>query len=130
MKVASLPSIRRSNFWTRPIRGFASSSIEPPIGRLMEEGLWLLTCESSSMSTEAKVGAFVIVSILVLGLSVYWVTHTQNVKGQVVFKTYFHFAGGLAPGASVLFGGIKVGQIEEVRPSAEDPTRIEVAFNV
>ena len=82
------------------------------------------------MSTEAKVGAFVIVSMLALGLSVYSVTQTQNVKGQVVFKTYFRYAGGLAPGASVLFGGIKVGQVDDVRSSAEDPTRIQVTFNV
>ena len=82
------------------------------------------------MSTEAKVGAFVIVSMLALGLSVYSVTQTQNVKGQVVFKTYFRYAGGLAPGASVFFGGIKVGQVDDVRSSAEDPTRIQVTFNV
>jgi ABC-type transporter Mla subunit MlaD len=82
------------------------------------------------MSTEAKVGTFVIVSLLVLGMSTYWVTHTQNVKGQVVFKTYFRYAGGIAPGASVLFGGVKVGQVDAVQPSAEDPTRIEVTFNV
>jgi phospholipid/cholesterol/gamma-HCH transport system substrate-binding protein len=82
------------------------------------------------MSTEGKVGAFVITSVLVLGMSVYWVTHTQNVKGQMIFKTYFRYAGGIAPGASVLFGGIKVGQVDVVRSSAEDPTRIEVIFNV
>jgi phospholipid/cholesterol/gamma-HCH transport system substrate-binding protein len=82
------------------------------------------------MSTEAKVGAFVIVSMLALGLSVYAVTQTHNVKGQVVFKTYFRYAGGLAPGASVLFGGIKVGQVDDLRSSAEDPTRIQVTFNV
>ena len=82
------------------------------------------------MSTEAKVGAFVIVSTLALGLSLYSITQTQNVKGQVVFKTYFRYAGGLAPGASVLFGGIKVGQVDDVRSSPEDPTRIQVTFNV
>ena len=82
------------------------------------------------MKTEAKVGAFVIVSMLALGLSVYYVTQTQTVKGQVVFKTYFRFAGGLAPGASVLFGGIKAGQVDDVRSSPEDPTRIQVTFNV
>ena len=100
-----------------------------PVG-VEKKALWPLTCESSNMSTEAKVGAFVLVSLLVLALTVYWVTHTQNVKGQVVFKTYFRYAGGLAPGAPVLFGGIKVGQVDEVGPSPEDPTRIEVTFNV
>jgi phospholipid/cholesterol/gamma-HCH transport system substrate-binding protein len=82
------------------------------------------------MNTEAKVGAFVIVSMLVLGVSIYWITHTQNVNGQVFFKTYFRYAGGLAPGAPVLFGGIKVGQVQNVAPSTEDPTRIEITFNV
>jgi ABC-type transporter Mla subunit MlaD len=82
------------------------------------------------MSTEAKVGAFVITSIVVLGLSIYLVTHTRTVKGQIPFKTYLRYAGGLAPGASVFFGGIKVGEIDDVRPSAGDPTSIEVAFNV
>jgi phospholipid/cholesterol/gamma-HCH transport system substrate-binding protein len=82
------------------------------------------------MSTEAKVGAFVIVSVAVLGFSVYWLTHTQSMKGQVFFKSYFRYAGGLASGAPVLFGGIKVGQVQSVEPSAEDPTRIEVDFNV
>jgi len=30
----------------------------------------------------------------------------------------------------VLFGGIKAGQVTAVRPSSEDPTRIEIAFEV
>jgi len=82
------------------------------------------------MSTEAKVGAFVIVSLLVLGATVYFVQTTQNVKGQVELKTYLRYAGGLAPGAPVLFGGIKVGQVSAVKPSTEDPTRIEIVFDV
>jgi phospholipid/cholesterol/gamma-HCH transport system substrate-binding protein len=82
------------------------------------------------MSTEAKVGAFVIVTVAILGLTVYFVHETQDVKGQVFFKTYFRYAGGLATGAPVLFGGIRVGQVTVVKPSREDPTRIEVTFNV
>ncbi len=82
------------------------------------------------MSTEAKVGVFVIVSLLVLGAGLYYVRTTQTVRGQVPYKTYFRYAGGLAPGAQVLFGGIKVGQIAAVEPSPQDPTRIEVLFDV
>ena len=82
------------------------------------------------MSTEAKVGAFVIVSLLVLGATVYFIHTTQNVKGQVIFKTYFRYAGGLSSGAPVLFGGIKVGQVTAVGPSTEDPTRVEIVFDV
>jgi phospholipid/cholesterol/gamma-HCH transport system substrate-binding protein len=82
------------------------------------------------MSTEAKVGVFVIASVLVLGSAIYFVRSTQTVRGQVPYRTYLRYAGGLAPGASVLFGGIKVGQITAVRPASEDPTRIEIAFDV
>jgi phospholipid/cholesterol/gamma-HCH transport system substrate-binding protein len=82
------------------------------------------------MSTEAKVGVFVIASLVVLGAAIYFVRTTQTVRGQVPYRTYLRYAGGLAPGASVLFGGIKVGQVTEVRPASEDPTRIEIAFDV
>src|SRR5215468_6442435 len=81
------------------------------------------------MSTEAKVGAFVLMSLLVLAVGVYFVQTTRNVKGQVVFKTYFRYAGGLAPGSPVLFGGIKVGQVRSVNPAAQDRTQIEVVFD-
>jgi len=82
------------------------------------------------MTTEAKVGVFVIASVLTLGSAVYLVNNTQTVRGQVPFTTHLRYAGGLAPGASVLFGGIKVGQVTAVRPWAEDPTRIEIALVV
>ncbi len=82
------------------------------------------------MSTESKVGIFVVVSLLVLSGAVYFVRTTQTVKGQVGYKTYLRYAGGLAPGTTVLFGGIRVGQVESVHPSTEDPTRIEIAFEV
>jgi phospholipid/cholesterol/gamma-HCH transport system substrate-binding protein len=82
------------------------------------------------MSTEAKVGAFVIASLLVLGGTTYLVRTTQNVRGQVPFTTHLRYAGGMAPGTSVLFGGIRVGQVTAVSPWSEDPTRIEIAFAV
>ena len=82
------------------------------------------------MTTEAKVGTFVIASVLVLGSATYFVRTTQTVRGQVPYNTHLRNAGGLAPGAAVLFGGIKVGQVTAVRPWSEDPTRIEIAFAV
>lgn len=82
------------------------------------------------MSTETKVGLFVIAGLVVLGAAVYFVRTTQTVRGQVPYKTYLRYPVGLAPGASVLFGGIKVGQITAVQPSSEDPTRIEIRFQV
>jgi ABC-type transporter Mla subunit MlaD len=82
------------------------------------------------MTTEAKVGAFLIASVLVLASATYFVHTTQTVRGQVPYTTHLSYAGGLAPGAVVLFGGIKVGQVTAVRPWSEDPTRIEIAFAV
>jgi hypothetical protein len=55
---------------------------------------------------------------------------TRTVRGQVRFKTYLRDAGGLDADTSVLFGGIKVGRITAVRPDTDDPTRIEIAFEV
>ena len=82
------------------------------------------------MTTEAKVGVFVIASALILGSAAYFIHTTQTVRGQVPHVTHLRYAGGLAPGAFVLFGGIKVGQVTAVRPWSEDPTRIEVVFAV
>ena len=82
------------------------------------------------MSTEAKVGVFVVLSLLVLGATAYFVRTTQNVRGQVVYTTYFRYAGGIGPGTPVLFGGIRVGQVTAVRPAPADPTQIEVLFAV
>ena len=82
------------------------------------------------MTTEAKVGMFVIASVLVLGSATYFVRTTQTVRGQVPYNTHLRNAGGLAPGAAVLFGGIKVGQVIAVSPWSEDPTRIEIRFAV
>jgi phospholipid/cholesterol/gamma-HCH transport system substrate-binding protein len=82
------------------------------------------------MTTEAKVGVFVIASLLVLGSAAYFVDTTQTVRGQVPYTTHLAYAGGLAPGAAVLFGGIKVGQVTAVQPWSGDPTRIEIAFAV
>jgi phospholipid/cholesterol/gamma-HCH transport system substrate-binding protein len=82
------------------------------------------------MTTEAKVGVFVIASVLVFGSATYFVHNTQTGRAQVAYKTRLRYAGGITSGASVLFGGIKVGQVTAVAPWSEDPTRIEILFAV
>jgi len=82
------------------------------------------------VNTEAKVGVFVTAAVVILAVTIYFVRTTQAVRGQVTFKTYFRDAGGLDADTSVLFGGIKVGRIAAVRPWANDPTRVEVVFEV
>jgi len=82
------------------------------------------------MTTEAKVGAFVIASVLVLASATYFVHVTQTGRGQVAYTTHLRYAGGITSGAPVLFGGIKVGQVTALGPWSEDPTRIEIRFTV
>ncbi len=82
------------------------------------------------MTTEAKVGAFVLGCFAILAFTVVYLIHAQFGSGTEPFRTYLQYAGGLQPGAQVLFGGINVGEVKAVRPWASDPTRIEILFEV
>jgi len=82
------------------------------------------------MNTEAKVGVFVMASVVLIAVTIYFVRAAQTVRGQVEFRTYFQDAGGLEPDAGVLFGGIRVGRITTVHPWSKDATRIEVVFEL
>jgi phospholipid/cholesterol/gamma-HCH transport system substrate-binding protein len=82
------------------------------------------------MKTEAKVGAFVLISAAILLVSVYRITSAQIRGARVSYRSYLRYAGGLEPGADVLFGGITVGAVTAVRPDAQDPTRIEILMDL
>lgn len=82
------------------------------------------------MTTEAKVGAFVLACLAVLTGTLVYLFNAQFRGGGVRYRTYLHYAGGLEPGASVLFGGIKAGAVTAVRPWAADPTRIEILLEL
>ncbi len=82
------------------------------------------------MNTEAKVGAFVLVCAAILLATIYHVSSAEIRGARVSYRTYLRYAGGLEPGADVLFGGIKVGNVTAVRPDAQDPTRIEILMDM
>jgi len=82
------------------------------------------------MSTEAKVGAFVLGSFSVLAFTVIHLLNAQLSGHTAAYRTYLHYAGGLESGAQVLFGGINVGRVTAVRPAASDPTKIEILLDV
>jgi phospholipid/cholesterol/gamma-HCH transport system substrate-binding protein len=82
------------------------------------------------MTTEAKVGAFVLGCFAILAFTVVYLINAQFSGDTVPYRTYLRYAGGLEPGASVLFGGITVGKVTAVRPGAADPTRIEILMSV
>jgi phospholipid/cholesterol/gamma-HCH transport system substrate-binding protein len=82
------------------------------------------------MSTEAKVGAFVLGSVAVLAFAIVRLLDAQLSGHVVPYHTYLQYAGGLESGAQVLFGGINVGRVTAVRPAASDPTKIEILLDV
>ena len=82
------------------------------------------------MTTEARVGAFVLGCFAVLAFTVIYLLNAQYSGGTAQYRTYLRYAGGLEPGASVLYGGINVGKVTAVRPWAADPTRIEILLEV
>jgi phospholipid/cholesterol/gamma-HCH transport system substrate-binding protein len=81
-------------------------------------------------NTEAKVGALVVFSALILCATVYFLGTAQFGRTRTAYRAYFKYAGGLEPGTDVLFGGITMGKVTAVRPDANDPTRIEVDLEV
>ncbi len=82
------------------------------------------------MTTEAKVGAFVLACLTILTATLVYLMTAQFRGGGVHYRTYLRYAGGLEPGGSVLFGGINAGQVTAVRPWAADPTRIEILLEL
>jgi phospholipid/cholesterol/gamma-HCH transport system substrate-binding protein len=82
------------------------------------------------VSTEAKVGAFVLGSVAVLAFAIIRLLDAQLGGHVVPYHTYLQYAGGLESGAQVLFGGINVGRVTAVRPAASDPTKIEILLDV
>jgi phospholipid/cholesterol/gamma-HCH transport system substrate-binding protein len=82
------------------------------------------------VTTEAKVGAFVLGCFSVLAFTVIYLINAQLGVHTLPYRTYLRYAGGLEPGASVLFGGINVGKVKAVRPAVSDPTRIEILLEV
>jgi ABC-type transporter Mla subunit MlaD len=82
------------------------------------------------VSTEAKVGAFVLGCFSILACTLIYLVNAEFSGHTVPYRTYLRYAGGLEPGASVLFGGINVGKVTAVRPAPSDPTKIEILLDV
>jgi phospholipid/cholesterol/gamma-HCH transport system substrate-binding protein len=82
------------------------------------------------VTTAAKVGAFVLGCFSLLAFTLIYLINAQLGEHMVPYQTYLRYAGGLEPGASVLFGGIDVGKVKAVRPAVSDPTKIEILLDV
>ena len=79
---------------------------------------------------EAKVGALVVLSAVILCATFYFAGTAQFGRSRTPYRMYLKYAGGLAAGTDVLFGGIAVGKVTAVRPDSADPTRIEIDLEV
>jgi len=79
---------------------------------------------------QAMVGVFVLVAGTLLLFVVFALSGVFGARGNT-YHTYFSFAGGIAPGTIVRYsGGPKIGRVESLKIDPENPTRIEVTFNV
>jgi len=67
------------------------------------------------VTTEAKVGAFVLACASVLTFTIVHLVNAQLSGHAASYRTYLRYAGGIEPGAQVIFGGISVGKITAVR---------------
>ena len=83
----------------------------------------------NSRREQVWVGLFVLAAAALLIGTVLSVAGTFS-RGNIPHRAYFKFAGGLEPGATVRFGGMKAGSVQAVRVDPNDSTRIEVDFNV
>jgi phospholipid/cholesterol/gamma-HCH transport system substrate-binding protein len=82
------------------------------------------------VTTEAKVGAFLLACLSILAATLVYLMAAQFGAGSLPYRTYLRYAGGLEPGASVLFGGIRAGRVTKVQPWQSDPTRIEILLEL
>ena len=115
------PPVSRPNSRSRR-RGRAIPAAPAPAGRL--------DCGAGMKSTEAKVGAFVVICAAILCAAVYSISNVHFAGAHVPYRTYLRYAGGLEPGTPVLFGGIAVGRVTGVAPDPSDPTKIEIDLDV
>ena len=84
----------------------------------------------NAKSEQTLVGLFVLVAAAVLIATVFAISGAFG-RSVNTFHTYFGFAGGLEPGATVRYsGGMKAGRVEKMRIDPQDPTRIEGTFSV
>jgi phospholipid/cholesterol/gamma-HCH transport system substrate-binding protein len=79
---------------------------------------------------QVMVGLFVLIAAALLVGTVYAVSGMSGAQTKT-YHAYFTFAGGIEPGTAVRYsGGPKVGRVESMRIDPQDPSQIEMTFNV
>jgi phospholipid/cholesterol/gamma-HCH transport system substrate-binding protein len=83
----------------------------------------------NSKREQAWVGLFVLIAAAMLIGTVLAVAGAFS-GGAIAHHSYFKSAGGLLPGATVRYGGMKAGRVEAVHVDPQNSTRIEIDFSV
>ena len=83
----------------------------------------------NSKREQVWVGLFVLIAAALLIGTVLAVAAAFS-GGEIAHHSYFKSAGGLLPGATVRYGGMKAGRVDAVRVDPQDSTRIEIDFTV
>ncbi len=79
---------------------------------------------------QALVGSFVVIAVAVLFATVFAMSGAFG-RSTTKFHSYFPFAGGLEPGATVRYaGGPKVGRVNSVQLDPQNPARVDIIFSV
>ncbi len=79
---------------------------------------------------QALVGLFVLVAGTLLVGTLFALSGAFG-RAATPYHTYFPFAGGIEPGATVRYaGGPKVGRVEQLRIDPQNAARIEITFSV
>jgi len=79
----------------------------------------------------AMIGAFVIAVIGAVFGFVYWLHNTGGLGERTVYRVRFESTvSGLLTGAAVLFNGIRVGEVTDLRLDPEDPKQVAATITV
>ncbi|MGZ5877105.1 MAG: MlaD family protein, partial [Bradyrhizobium sp.] len=77
------------------------------------------------------VGAFVLVAIAAVFGFVYWLHNTGGLGPRATYRVQFDGSvPGLLVGAAVLFNGIRVGEVTDLRLAADSPRRVNATISV
>jgi phospholipid/cholesterol/gamma-HCH transport system substrate-binding protein len=78
----------------------------------------------------ALIGAFTLAVAFAAFLFVYWFSGPSQLGRQETFQIVFAAVSGLTRGSSVLFNGVKVGEVTHLGISEQDPSKVDVLVRI
>ncbi|MGJ0454998.1 MAG: MlaD family protein [Methylocystis sp.] len=78
----------------------------------------------------ALIGAFTLAVAFAAFLFVYWFSGPSQLGRQDTFQIVFTAVSGLTRGSSVLFNGVKVGEVTHLGISEQDPSKVDVLVRI